>query len=144
MFARTLLGTLVILFAMGPALLAHDGGDISTHFNNTARAVKAENDPVQKRAILSHSLETMTSALEKIEHSGLFSDKDRVGSKHLKSSLQEKQDELNGTNSFERVPDAQLNNFSDYVVQDMQQADRYITISAVTLLLIIILLVLIL
>jgi hypothetical protein len=42
-----------------------------------------------------------------------------------------------------RVSDGQLNNFSNYVVQDMEQADQVITISVVTLLLIIILIVLI-
>jgi hypothetical protein len=41
-----------------------------------------------------------------------------------------------------RVPDEQLNAFSDYVVQDMEQADQIITISLVTLLLIVILIVL--
>lgn len=144
MLARTFLGTLIFLLAMGPAVLARDGGDISTYFNKTAREVKAENDPIQKRAILSNSLQTMTNALDKVEHSGLVSNEDLVGTKRLKTTLQDKQDELNGVNSFDRVPDAQLNSFTDYVVQDMQQADQYITISAVTLLLIIILLVLIL
>ncbi len=144
MLARTFLGTLIFLLAMGPAVLARDGGDISTYFNQTAREVKAENDPVQKRAILSNSLQTMTNALDKVEQSGLVSNEDLAGTKRLKATLQEKQDELNGVNSFDRVPDAQLNSFTDYVVQDMQQADQYITISAVTLILIIILLVLVL
>jgi hypothetical protein len=144
MLAKMLLGAFIFLFAMGSAVLADDGGDVSAHFNSTAREVKSENDPVQKRAILSKSLQTMTSALDKIESSGLISSEDRIGASRLKANLKEKQDELNGANSFERVPDSQLNNYSDYIVQDMQQANQYITISVVTLLLIIILAVLIL
>ncbi|HSQ76746.1 MAG TPA: hypothetical protein VLT13_14380 [Bacteroidota bacterium] len=45
-------------------------------------------------------------------------------------------------NGYAGVSDAQLNGFSEYVVQDMEQADQLITISLVTLLLIIILIVL--
>ena len=41
------------------------------------------------------------------------------------------------------MEDGQLNDFSNYVVQDMEQADQVITISVVTLLLIVILIVLI-
>jgi hypothetical protein len=144
MLARSILGSIIFLLVMGPAVLARDGGDISSYFNKTSREVKAENDPIQKRAILSNSLQSMTSALESMEQSNMISTNDRIGAGTLKASLLEKHDELTGMNSFERVADGQLNNFTDYIVQDMQQADRYITISAVTLLLVIILLVLIL
>ncbi len=66
----------------------------------------------------------------------------RIGIDRFKAALQEKQDELAGSNGYVRVSDEQLNAFSDYVVQDMEQADQMITISVVTLLLIIILVVL--
>ena len=75
--------------------------------------------------------------------SPLISQEDRAGIDRFKATLQEKQDELAGLKGFERVPDAQLNAFSDYVVQDMEQAaDRTITISLVTALLIVILIIL--
>ena len=47
-----------------------------------------------------------------------------------------------GSNGYERVSDAQLNAFSDYVVQNMEQADKTITISLVTALLIVIIIIL--
>lgn len=66
--------------------------------------------------------------------------KEESGSIDLfKTSLKEKQDELEGINGFERIPDSQLNEFSNYVVQDMEQAS--ITISLLALVVIIILLV---
>jgi hypothetical protein len=144
MMARTILGALIFLLAMSPAVYAGGGGDIGNYFNNASREVKATDDPILKRDILRSSLETMTNALDRVENSNLVSKGDRAGAKLLRASLQEKQDELGGTNGFERVADSQLNAFGDYVVQDMQQADQYITVSLVALLLIVIILILIL
>ena len=73
----------------------------------------------------------------------MISKNDVDGIDRLKATLQEKQDELAGSNGYARVPDEQLNSFAEYVVQDMEQADQVITISLVTLLLIVILIVLI-
>ena len=83
-------------------------------------------------------------ALDKVQNSSLISKEDRIGIDRLKTTLQAKQNELTGINGYERVSDEQLNNFSNYVVQDMEQADQMITISLVALLLIILLIVLIL
>jgi len=73
----------------------------------------------------------------------LISKEDVEGIDRLKATLQEKQYELAGTNGYVRVPDEQLNAFSDYVVQDMEQADATITISVVAALLIIIIIILV-
>lgn len=143
MLARTILGVLVILLAATQTGYA-GGGDISKYFSKTATEVKATDNPVEKRNILQGSLETMTGALDRIERSGYVTSEDRISAMRLKATLQEKQDELNGTNAYERVTDSQLNSFADYVVQDMQQADQYITISLVAVLLILIVLILIL
>jgi len=67
---------------------------------------------------------------------------DLAGIHQLRIALQEKQDELAGHNGYVRVSDERLNAFSDYVVQDMEQADQVITISLITLLLVLILVVL--
>lgn len=144
MMVRTILGAFIVLFALTQAVSAGGAGDIGSHFNNTALEVKATDNPAQKRDILRNSLETMTIALDRIENFNLVSVEDRAGAKLLRATLQEKQDELGGMNGFERVADTQLNSFADYVVQDMQQADQYVTISLVAVLLIVILLVLIL
>jgi hypothetical protein len=61
----------------------------------------------------------------------------------VRAALQEKSDELAGANGFDRVPDNQLNAFATYIVQDMEQADKTISISLVAALLIIIIIILI-
>ena len=132
-----------MIFVLVQAVTAGGGNDIQKYFNDTASKVKATDDPVQKREILNKSLETMSKALERVESSALISQDDRAGIDRLKTALQEKQDELAGINGYERVSDAQLDAFSNYVVQDMEQATQNITISLVSALLIVIILILI-
>ena len=116
---------------------------VKKYFSETASKVKSTTAPVQKREILDKSFRTMSKALDRIESSGLISKQDRAGIDRFKTTLQEKQDELLGRNGFERVSDAQLNDFSDYVVQDMDQAAETITISVVAALLVLILVILV-
>jgi hypothetical protein len=144
MKARTVLGVIIMMFVLVQAVTAGGKDDIQKYFNDTACKVKATDDPVQKRDILNKSLQTMSQALERVESSGLISQDDRAGIDRFKAALQEKQDELTGSNGYARVADAQLNAFSNYVVQDMEQADPTITISLVAALLIIIILILVL
>jgi hypothetical protein len=142
MKVRTIFGTMVMMFFL---VQIGNGGtkeNIQKYFNNTACKVKATNDAVQKRDILNTSLQTMSKALDKVENSGLISQDDLASVDRFKTALQEKQDELTGSNGYERVPDAQLNAFSEYVVQDMEQAEKTVTISVVTALLIVIILIL--
>jgi hypothetical protein len=117
--------------------------NLQKYFNDTACKVKATADPAQKRAILSEGLQKMSKALNLVEGSALVSESDRAGIDRFKATLQERQNELAGSNGYDRVSDEQLNGFSDFVVQDMEQADRTITIGVVTLLLIIIIVILI-
>ena len=142
MLARTVFGVVVIMFVLIQAGYAGGKDDIQKYFNDTASKVKATTDPAEKRAILDKSLQTMSKALDKVQKSPLISKEDREGIDQFKATLKENQDELAGSNGFERVPDAQLNAFSDYVVQNMEQADKTITISLVTALLIVIIIIL--
>jgi hypothetical protein len=144
MLARKVVGVLVMMFVLVQAGNAGGKDDIQKYFNDTACKVKATTDPAQKREILNKSLQTMSKALDKVQSSPLISKEDRAGIDRFKAALQEKQDELTGSNGYERVSDAQLNAFSDYVVQDMEQAYQTVTISLVSALLIIIILILIL
>ncbi|MBN2183898.1 MAG: hypothetical protein JW746_01070 [Candidatus Krumholzibacteriota bacterium] len=129
-----------VLFYAGTAL----GQDkIQNYFNDAAIKVKATNDPSQKREILSTKIQNMSTALDKIRDSSFVSESDRAGIDRTRASLKEKQDELAGTNGFKRVSDTRLNAFSDYLVQDMEQADRTITMSVVTALLIVIVIILV-
>ena len=142
MLARTVFGVVVMMFVLIQAGFAGGKDEIQKYFNDTASKVKATTDPAEKRAILDKSLQTMSKALDKVQKSPLISKEDREGIEKFKATLQENQDELAGSNGFERVPDAQLNAFSDYVVQNMEQADKTITISLVTALLIVIIIIL--
>jgi hypothetical protein len=126
------------------AFTACAGGkqDIQQYFSNAADKVKATDNPSEKRQILSESFQTMASALDMAQDVPSMSANDLAGIHQLRIALQEKQDELAGHNGYVRVSDERLNAFSDYVVQDMEQADQVITISLITLLLVLILVVL--
>lgn len=140
MKARRGFGCLVMMIAL--ALPA--SGQLQKHFSEVSNKVKATENAAEKRVILDESLQSMMKALDIVESSPSISKADLAGIDRVKASLREKQDELAGVNGFSGISDAQLNAFSEYVVQDMEQADQMITISVITLLLILILVVLIL
>lgn len=142
MLGRTAFRLFIIMFVMVYAGVALGQDVLQNYLNETSLKVKATTDPSQKREILNKSFEKMSKALDKVQSSPLVSKEDRAGLDLFKVSLQEKLDELTGLNGYERVSDEQLDAFSDYVVQDMEQADRTVTISLVTLLLIIIIVIL--
>lgn len=143
MLLSRILGYLAMSILLVSSVSAGSKEDLQKYFNDASRKVKETTDPSQKREILHKSFETMSVALDAVGKLPLVTDDERAGIDRYKTTLKEKQDELAGLNGYERVPDAQLNAFSDYVVQDMEQADQYITISLVAALLILILLVLI-
>ena len=143
MKAQRVFGFIAMMFILVFSANAEGKDGLQKYFNDVATKVKAANTLSEKRAILNESFQTMSKALTMLQSSPLISKDDRAGLEHFKAALQEKQDELSGTNGYVRVADGQLNDFSNYVVQDMEQADQVITISVVTLLLIIILIVLI-
>jgi hypothetical protein len=128
---------------MAFAGIAHGQDKLQNYFSDVACKVKAAAEPAQKRAILDDSFARMTKALDVAEHSPLISKADKAGIDQIRALVTDKQEELAGANGFDRVPDAQLNAFADYVVQDMEQADRNLSISLVGLLLIIIIVILI-
>jgi len=142
MTRRTAFRLIVMVFVMAYAGIAFGQDGLQKYFNNASLKVKATTDPLQKREILNRSFEKMSKALDKVQTSPLISKHDQDGIALLKSTLQEKQDELTGLNGYERVSDEQLDAFSDYVLQDMEQATQTVTISLVALLLIIIIVIL--
>jgi hypothetical protein len=142
MTARIAFGSIVMIFILALPANAGDKGQLQKYFSDAAHKVKATENASEKRKILNESFQSMSKALDMVQRSALISKDDRVGIDRFKATVQEKQDELAGSNGYVRVSDEQLNAFSDYVVQDMEQADVIITISVVTLLLILILVVL--
>jgi hypothetical protein len=140
MLGRTAVQVTVLMFVMAFAGIAQGQDKLQNYLSDAACKVKATTDPLQKRDILDNSFETMFKALDMVRSSPLVSTDDKAGIDRFKGILEEKQDELSGINGYERVPDALLNSFADYVVQDVEQADQTIRIGTVTLLLIIIIL----
>jgi hypothetical protein len=135
--------SLIIMFVLVIPINAGGKGELQKHFSDVANKVKATENAAEKRTILENSFKDMSEALVKVQGSFLVSKEDQAGLEELKSIIKENQDELAGINGYERVPDSQLNNFSNYVVQNMAQADQVITISLVAALLIIIIIILI-
>jgi hypothetical protein len=142
MLGRTTVRLAILVFVMIIAVNAQGQDKLQNYFSDAACKVKATTDPTQKREILNKSFENMVTALNRVQGSPLISKDDKVGIDHYKVVLKEKQDELAGLNGYERVPDAQLNAFANYAVQDMEQAAQSVTISLVALLLIIIIVIL--
>ena len=142
MTARMVFGSFVMMLVLTLPATAGGKGELQKYFNDAAINVKATDNPSEKRRILNESLQTMSKALDMVQMSPSISKDEEAGLNRFKGMLREKQDELEGINGFVRVPDGQLNAFSDYIVQDMEQADEVVTISVVTLLLIIIIIIL--
>lgn len=134
--------SIFMMFVLAVPVNADAKGELKQYFSKAAEKVKATENADEKREILNEAFNSMSKVLDNVLSSELISESDYAGIEQYKATLQEKQNELEGINGFERVPDAQLNAFADYVVQDMEQADQMITISVVVLLLIIILIVL--
>ena len=144
MTARRVLGSIVILSVLTLPVLAGGKGDLQKYFSDAATRAKATANPAEKRQILDESFNTMFKAMDIAQSLPFISREDSLGIARFKATLQEKQDELAGRNGYVRVADTQLNAFSNYVVQGMEQADEVITISLVTLVIIILLVLLLL
>ncbi|PSQ96052.1 MAG: hypothetical protein BRD55_08385 [Bacteroidetes bacterium SW_9_63_38] len=147
---RTLLhrSALVVLALMLLAVATPVQADINPHkklkqhVRSMVQDVKAAPTAEKKRALLDEKLRGMIDALNRAESMATLSPSDQEGIDALRTRLQETLDELHGQNGYEAVPAGQLNSFADYVQQDFEQADRTLTISLTTALLVLILIVL--
>ncbi len=115
---------------------------LKNHINDMVEKVQEADNPDDKRAILNSDLNKLITAVERVESMSAVSAEDKVGLAEFKSSLQDKHDELNGKEDFARVNNNQLNNFANFIQQDFEQADRVVTLSLTTALLIVIILLL--
>jgi hypothetical protein len=144
MTARRVLGSIVIMSVLALPVFAGGKGDIQKYFSDAAARAKAAANPAEKRQILDESFNTMFKAMDIAQSLPFISREDSLGIARFKATLLENQDELAGRNGYVRVADTQLNAFSNYIVQGMEQADEVITISLVTLVIIILLVLLLL
>lgn len=137
----------LILFIISFQLSAYAQGNDATakfkkYINNVVQKVEKADSPEQKRKILNESFDKMVTTFDKVTAMKGVSEKDKEAITKLKSDIIEKKNELNGKNGFVGVKNNHLNSFANYIQQDLEQADKTITISVTVLLLIIIILLL--
>ena len=116
---------------------------LKVYMNDITLKVKSTDDPEQKRAVLNETLLKIVDAIETVEELPTITERERPLIAQFKGDIQDKYDELNGLKGFERVADEDLDTFTDYVMQDLEQARNYITLGLGAFILIILLIILI-
>ena len=116
---------------------------LKVYMNDITLKVKSTDDPEQKRAVLNETLLKIVDAIETVEEIPTITDTERPLIAQFKGDIQDKYDELNGLKGFERVADEDLDTFTDYVMQDLEQARNYITLGLGAFIIIILLIILI-
>lgn len=112
------------------------------HMNETVQQVKSTDNADEKRAILNTSYNKMLRAVEKVESGSQRTEDELAQLDAFKQKIVEKSSQLNGIDGFNEISDEDLDDFSDYSQQDIEQADRTVTISLTTVLLVVIILLL--
>jgi hypothetical protein len=129
-------------------LMAMNSADLENKFkdymNEIRLKVKTVDDPAEKRALLDMTLQKILTALDTVSALESLSDKDRAAIAVIRNNFQNKRDELNGKNGFEKVRDTDLDRFADYMLQDIEQARQIISMSVAAFIIIILLIILIL
>lgn len=112
------------------------------HFNETVQEVQDTDNADEKRAILNESFNKMITAIDRIESRASLTEDEKAELKSYKLGLTEKLSELNGLDGFDEVVDEDLDDFSNFSQDFIEQANRTITIGVTTALLILIILLL--
>lgn len=112
------------------------------YINDMVEKVEHAETPEMKRTIMNDTFDELLSAFEQVEAVKDLSSKDHKALNKLTKSVTAKKNELNGMAGYKKVPADKLNNFANFVQQDIEQAET-ITISLVVALLIVIIIILI-
>lgn len=134
-----IVGLMALVFAFVQMGVAQDRSEIHKRLAEVTQQVKQIQDPAQKRAVLDQTFQQLSEIVESASKAPVANTTDQAALQLLARNIQEKRNELNGTNGFDRVKDTQLNNFADYSIQDLEQADQWVYISTGTIILIILL-----
>lgn len=138
---------LFLLVLVQPLFAVTDQAVLEDRFKRSITQIRTQvrgiEDPEQKRQVLDRTLRKVLRQLERAEKRDSLTPEERAKVVSLKRSFQDKYDELNGLNGFQRVPDQELDRFADYVLQDVEQAQSYVTLSLGALIIIILLIILI-
>ncbi|REL29185.1 hypothetical protein DYD21_15145 [Rhodohalobacter sp. SW132] len=112
------------------------------HFNETVQKVEQAESADEKRTYLNDSFDDMLTAIERIERSANLSDDEQAQLISFKEDVEERKSELNGLDGFDEIVDEDLDDFSNFSQQMMEQANRTVTISLTSALLIVLILLL--
>jgi hypothetical protein len=119
---RAFLAAAIVTLTAAHVAYASSKTEIIEYFRDTAVRVHSTTESPSKRAIMHQSLQTISRAFRKLESLPLLSQGNRVDVGRLRISLEAKKDELMGIEGYERIPDAQLDAFSQLVAQDIDKA----------------------
>lgn len=142
---RLLITSIFLIFAAQSMAVAQSTNITETfkkHFNETVEEVQQAENAGEKRLILNKSFTKMITALDRIESRANLSEDETAQLQSYKLSIVEKQNELNGLDGFGKIQNKNLDNFSVYSQNAMEQANRTVTIGVTTALLILIILLL--
>lgn len=141
----TIVASTLLVFAMQSVSFAQSANVTETfkkHFNETVDKVQDTDNADEKRAILNESFNKMLTVIDKIESRASLTEDESADLNSYKLDLTEKLNELNGLDGFDEIVDEDLDDFSDYAQDAMEQANRTVTIGVTTALLILIILLL--
>ncbi len=143
---RLITTSIILLFALQSMAFAQTTNVTETfkkHFNETVQQVHQSESADDKRVILNESFSKILTAIDRIDSVADLSE-DEIAQLHsYKLGIVEKQNELNGLDGFDEILDEDLDDFSDYSQQFIEQANRTITIGVSTLVLILLILLII-
>ena len=142
---RLLITSIILIFAVQSMAVAQSANITETfkkHFNETVQQVHDTEDADEKRLILNESFDKMIIAIDRIDSLANLSE-DQIAQLHsYRLGIVEKQNELNGLDGFDEIMDEDLDDFSNFSQDFIEQANRTITIGVTTALLILIILLL--
>jgi hypothetical protein len=144
---RLITTSILLLFAVQSLAVAQSTNITETfkkHFNETVQQVQQTENADEKRTILNESFTKMIDALDRIESRANLSEDEIAQLQSFKNGIEEKQNELNGLDGFDEIMDEDLDDFSNFSQDFMEQANRTVTIGVSTALLILIILILLL
>lgn len=137
--------TLLLLFATQSMAVAQSTNFSETfkkHFNETVEKVQETEIADEKRVILNESFAKMIDTIDRIESRANLNQDEKEQLSAYRADIVEKQSELNGLDGYELVEDIDLDDFSSYTQDFLEQANRTVTIGLTTLLLVLIILLL--
>lgn len=137
--------TLLLIFATQSMAVAQSTNFSETfkkHFNETVEKVQETENADEKRVILNESFTKMIDTIDRIETMANLNEEESEQLSAYRADIVEKQNELNGLDGYELVEDIDLDDFSSYTQDFLEQANRTVTIGLTTLLLVLIILLL--